>query len=220
MKITDDDPIDELLRAARPAAPPRLASAVAAKLAARRRARITALTGGAVVLVAAAILVVTMRPPSDAESVKPSELAPPPLKSAGGGRDAAPSPSDAAPWTPSWTDLSALVADLERTHHAAIAACVPAARRRGLANFRIERAPDGTGALQPYLIIHHSLGYLGYSAEERCLADVGLKMIVPPLPDALIGVAFTLDDSVTVTPSSPWQDPVLTGMDAIAPVRA
>jgi stage V sporulation protein SpoVS len=213
MRTLEDDSLDELVRAARPAAPSRLAGAVVAALAARRRARLTAIGIGAVVLASAAVLIVTMRPPSGTVAAVPATHEP-----AGGGRDAAPAISDAR--TPSWTDLPALIADLETTHHDAIAACVPAARRHGLANFRLERAPDGSGAAKPYLIIHHSLGYLGYSAEERCLADVGLKMIVPPLPEALVGIAFTLDDVVTVAPGSAWQDPVRTGMDAVAPVRA
>jgi hypothetical protein len=218
--MPDHDPIDDLVRAARPAAPARLAPAIASRLAARRRARFAAITS-AVVLGSAATVAVLLVLGSAGDS-GPGELASravAPAPDALGAPAVPPVPDASVPPLPSWHDLPALIADLERTQHAALAACAPPSKLRSLAHFQVTRGPDGKTS-PPRLILHHSLGYLGYTTEERCLADLGLAMVVPPLPDALASVVFWLDRAPTPPADPAWKDPVRTATDLMAPVQA
>jgi hypothetical protein len=218
------DPIDELVRAARPMAPPRLASAVAIRLAARSSRR-KATIGGVSVLAAAAVVMLWVHHASDVPVAAPPEhgLAIMPAVDAGTGSATIISPDAGAP---DWTVMPALLAELERTHRAAIASCrsdddtlrLPlSGSAHAMATFVIERQSDGSSRTN--LVIHHSLGYLGYSWEERCLQKVAASFGLPPLPPTLWSVAFTL-----VPPSSPsggtaWLDLGHAGEDLLAPVR-
>ena len=229
MDPLDHDPTDELVRAARPMAPPRLASAVATRLAARRSRR-RATIGGASVLVAAAVVMLWILHASDVP------VAPPPLPALGlavmpvvdaGSGSATIIPADAG--APDWTDMPALLAELERTHRAAIASCrsndvyemqmqhAASGSSHALATFRIKRHHDGSW--QSYLVIHHSLGYLGYLSEESCLQKVAASFGLPPLPSPLSSVAFTLGRPSSPSGGSAWLDPGHTGEQLLAPVR-
>jgi len=225
----DHDPIDELVRAARPMAPPRLASAVATRLAARRSRR-RATIGGASVLAAAAVVMLWIHHASDAPVAAP--VLPPELGLAvmpvDAGTDSATIISADA-GVPDWTDMNALLAGLERAHRAAIASCrsddvyemqmqhAASGSAHALATFRIERQPDGSSRTD--LVIHHSLGYLGYLWEERCLQKVAASFGLPPLPSPLSSVAFTLAPPSSPSGGSAWLDPGRAGEQLLAPVR-
>ena len=223
MDPLDHDPIDDLVRAARPAAPPRLASAVTARLAARRSRRM-ATVGGASVLATAAVVMLWIHRTSDAPvatPVPPDEHRPALAWAVDAGMDSATIvPTDAA--TLDWTDMPALLADLERVNRAALAGCRADDGGQSLSGpalptFRIERQADGTSRCD--LVIHHSLGYLSYSAEERCLQKLGRSFALPLLPATLSSVAFTLAAPSSPTSGSAWLDPVHTAQDLLAPVR-
>ena len=224
----DHDPIDELVRATRPMAPPRIASAVATRLAARRSRR-RATIGGASVLAAAAVVMLWIHHASDVPGATPVPrpgLGPEIMLAGDAGTGSATIiPADAS--APDWTDMPALLAGLESAHRAAIASCrsgdayemqmqhAASGSAHALATFRIERQPDGTSRTN--LVIHHSLGYLGYLSEERCLQKIAASFGLPPLPLPLSSVAFTL-----APPSSPsgsaWLDPGRVGEQLLAPV--
>lgn len=201
-----DDPIDERVRAARPVAPAGLAPAVAARIAARRSLRNAAI-GAGTLLAAAAVVLVWLH----------------------GGRDAptAPRPAitlhldagtvlpvDAA--TLGWSDMPRMLAERERAHDKEITACLAGRSARELATFRIERRPDGSS--WTHLVIHHSLGYLGYSSEERCLQRLESALAMPALPDGLLAVAFTLAPAPEPTDDR-WRDPLQTARSLLEPVR-
>jgi RNA polymerase sigma factor (sigma-70 family) len=223
MDPLDHDPTDELVRAARPMAPSRLASAVAIQLAARRSRR-RATIGGASVLAAAAVVLLWIHHASDVP-VAPPEHGPAIMLAVDAGTGSATIiPADAA--APDWTDMPALLAGLERAHRAAIASCrtdddslrLPlSGSAHALATFLIERQPDGSSRTN--LVIHHSLGYLGYSWEEDCLQKVAASFGLPPLPPTLWSVAFTLAPPSSPSGGSAWLDPGRAGEDLLAPVR-
>ena len=213
--MSDHDPIDDVVRAARPSAPARLAPAIAARMASRRNVRRAAIAATAVLAAAAAVLLWMQHSP---ERPGPGPIAAatgaPLVRDASVGSSAAP-PPDAAP--AGWSDMPALLAELERTHHAAIARCVPAARVTVMATFRIARQPDGTSRTD--LVIHHSLGYLGYSDEERCLQRVATAIDLPPLPEAIWSIAFTLAPPATSAATTTWSDPLDASGALLATVR-
>lgn len=214
------DPFDALVQAARPGAPATLAPSVMARVAARRSLRRAAITGGALLAAAAVVLLWLNRPGGGGGqevASRPADHGPavaPPLDAGGGPRTVV--PPDAA--APGWSDAPALLDDLEHAQRAAIASCVPAARVRALATFRIARQPDGTSSTQ--LVIHHSLGYLGYSAEERCLQKLVPGFALPALPPGLEAVAFNLAPAAAPVPTGAWLDPLRTGHDLLAPVAS
>lgn len=215
MTSEDADPIDELVREARPGAPPRLAPAVIARVAARRNLRRAAIAASAVLAAAALLLVWVQREPKPVAPPAPAtheRAAGPPAPAP----PTPPAPPAAAP--PDWSDMPALLAEVEAAQRAAIARCVPASRAPQMATFRIERGPDGK--VQTMLVIHHSLGYLGYSDEERCLQKVAAALALPPLPDGLTSVAFTLAPPSAAATTTTWRDPVRTGQELLAPARS
>jgi hypothetical protein len=200
--------IDQLVRASRPVAPARLAEGVMAQLAARRRHRVVAVVASAVAIAAVVTLVLVRRSPdipAVASSPNDREVAAVPIV------DAPPAPvavpPDAMP--SGWADMRTLLAELERTQRAAIAEC--ARLRRGSAaapaTFWIARYPDGTS--QTSLVIHHSIGYLGYSAEERCLQKLAKTFALPPLPEGIESISFLLTAAMPKRSHDPstWRDP-------------
>ena len=215
-----EDPLDALVHAARPGAPPALAPSVMARVAARRSLRRAAIAGGAL-LAAAAIVLVWLNLPrggrGDELASRPADHGPavaPPRDAGPGPRTVV--PADAA--VPDWSDVPDLLDQLERAQRAAIARCVPAARVRELATFRTTPQRDGTSSTQ--LVIHHSLGYLGYSAEEQCLQKLVSGFALPPLPPGLESVAFTLVPDAAPGSGGAWLDPLRTARELFAPATS
>jgi len=180
------------------------------------------------VLVAAAVVMLWIRHASDVPVAAPPmpELGLAVMPVDAGAGSATIIAADAG--APDWTDMPALLAELERTHRAAIASCrsddvnemqmqhAASGSSHALATFRIKRHD---GSWQSYVVIHHSLGYLGYLSEESCLQKVAASFGLPPLPPPLSSVAFTLAPRSSPSGGSAWLDPGRTGEQLLAPVR-
>lgn len=220
----DADSVFAIVRTARPSPPAGFAAKVLARGSARPRARAVALGLGVAVAAAAAVVIaVAIRPHAPAPAPVPAlGLAPvpavpvpaPPLP-----------PVDAMPPAPpSWTTLSRLVASIAAEHGDAIAACKPRTPTPvcggNILGDRhtvfVIRQPDGHAAAE--LQLTHSIGYCGFTTEERCLQAAIAAIEFPAMPDALFLVALRVGG--TRPPSDPiddpWRDPVATAERLLA----
>ncbi len=195
----DHDPLFARVRRARPSAPAGFAEELLQRdRSDRRAARFAASAGVALVCAAVACIVWMAHETGEDDRVVVPVHEP-----------SAPA-VDPAPVLLGWNDLHALWKAIRREYLGVLQSC----GGDGLARLEITRRPDGSARA--------TYGQPSYPSPTRvddCHAFVTAAMVLPPMPEQLTAVTFTLDATVNDATSKDWIDPIATFEKAV-PVRA
>jgi hypothetical protein len=203
----DNDPVFQRVRAARPPLPATVLAATCARLPVRRRSAAATLASATVVAMLATTVVVWTHSRGD-------DVDPPPVLGLERPQAPTPAPPDAAPSPPppAWSDLRAVLVELDTKYGDALRRCM---KRRRTSVFVIASRAHGRNSATYW----YPAGE-GIKAEETCLAQTVAAMELPPIP-AGTRIQFRMKLDAPAAKSLPsfgvWNDPQQAFATALAP---